>query len=207
MRTRQEIRSAAAPWSAPLLWYARGVGVLQKRPISDKASWLFLAAMHGIDPDAWAQFGYLSDGTSLSEDPQNPAFWNQCQHQTWYFWPWHRAYLWTFEDIVSAAIVSLGGPGGLGAALLELQRHEGFRRKRHPKGIHRPDDAGRVAQSALRGSPLRPGCAGRRRRPQSQHHLRHICRERCEPAPPGSEAGPALLEQRRERRSRRGLSP
>ena len=59
MRTRQEIRSAAAPWSAPLLWYARGVGVLQKRPISDKTSWLFLAAMHGIDPDAWAQFGYL----------------------------------------------------------------------------------------------------------------------------------------------------
>ena len=85
MRTRQEIRSAAAPWSAPLLWYARGVGVLQKRPISDKTSWLFLAAMHGIDPDAWAQFGYLSNGTSLSEDPQNPTYWNQCQHQTWYF--------------------------------------------------------------------------------------------------------------------------
>ena len=114
MRTRQEIRSAAAPWSAPLLWYARGVGVLQKRPISDKTSWLFLAAMHGIDPDAWAQFGYLSNGTSLPEDPQNPTYWNQCQHQTWYFWPWHRAYLWTFEDIVSAAIVSLGGPADWG---------------------------------------------------------------------------------------------
>ena len=114
MRTREEIRSAAAPWSAPLLWYARGVGVLQKRPISDKTSWLFLAAMHGIDPDAWAQFGYLSNGTSLPEDPQNPTYWNQCQHQTWYFWPWHRAYLWTFEDIVSAAIVSLGGPADWG---------------------------------------------------------------------------------------------
>jgi tyrosinase len=114
VRTRQEIRSLAAPWSAPLLWYARGVGVLQKRPISDKTSWLFLAAMHGMDPDAWAQFGYLSNGTSLPEDPQNPTYWNQCQHQTWYFWPWHRAYLWTFEDIVSAAIASLGGPADWG---------------------------------------------------------------------------------------------
>ena len=66
MRTRQEIRSAAAPWSSPpLLWYARGVGVLQKRPISDKTSWLFLAAMHGIDPDVWAQFGFLSYGCVL----------------------------------------------------------------------------------------------------------------------------------------------
>jgi len=111
VRTRQEIRSLSAPWDAPVLWYARGVGVLQKRPISDKTSWLFLAAVHGIDPDAWQQFGYLPSG---APPPQNPTYWNQCQHQTWYFWPWHRAYLWTFEEIVGAAIVSLGGPADWG---------------------------------------------------------------------------------------------
>ena len=114
MRTRQEIRSDSAPWSDPILWYARGVGTLQKRPISDKTSWLFLAAIHGIDADAWTQFGYLSNGAQLPEDPQNPSYWNQCQHQSWYFWPWHRAYLRTFEEIVGAAIVSLNGPSDWG---------------------------------------------------------------------------------------------
>ena len=62
----------------------------------------------------------------------NPTYWNQCQHQSWYFWPWHRAYLWTFEDIVSAAIVSLGGPADWGL-LLERQRHKDFRRDAIPK--------------------------------------------------------------------------
>jgi tyrosinase len=114
VRTRQEIRSDSAPWSDPILWYARGVGTLQKRPISDKTSWLFLAAIHGIDADAWTQFGYLPNGAQLPEDPQNPTYWNQCQHQSWYFWPWHRAYLRTFEEIVGAAIVSLNGPSDWG---------------------------------------------------------------------------------------------
>jgi tyrosinase len=35
---------------------------------------------------------------------------DQCQHQTWYFLPWHRGYLRAFERIVAAAIVQLGGP-------------------------------------------------------------------------------------------------
>jgi len=109
-RTRLEIRASGAPWSAPILWYAKAVAALEQRPIADKTSWFFLAAMHGIDPDAWAQFGYIDAGAPLPEDPLNPTYWNQCQHQSWYFWPWHRAYLWTFEDIVAAAVVSLGGP-------------------------------------------------------------------------------------------------
>ena len=34
----------------------------------------------------------------------------QCQHQSWYFLPWHRGYLSALEAIVRAAVVKLGGP-------------------------------------------------------------------------------------------------
>jgi len=30
-----------------LLWYAKGVGVMQARQLSDSASWWFFAAIHG----------------------------------------------------------------------------------------------------------------------------------------------------------------
>src|SRR5215207_148425 len=33
--------------NADLLWYARGVGAMQARPLADPASWWFFAAMHG----------------------------------------------------------------------------------------------------------------------------------------------------------------
>ena len=38
------------------------------------------------------------------------VLWNQCQHITWYFLPWHRGYLDAFEQIVRDAVVKLGGP-------------------------------------------------------------------------------------------------
>ncbi len=109
-RIRREIRSSGITWDAPILWYAKAVRELQKRPIDDKTSWLFLAAIHGITVSSWTGFGYLAPGAPLPENPQSPTYWNQCQHQTWYFWPWHRAYLWTFEEIVLEAVKSLNGP-------------------------------------------------------------------------------------------------
>src|SRR5580704_17465896 len=39
-----------------------------------------------------------------------PADWDQCQHQSGYFLPWHRGYLVAFEAIVRASIVKQGGP-------------------------------------------------------------------------------------------------
>jgi hypothetical protein len=38
------------------------------------------------------------------------TYWDQCQHQTWYFLPWHRMYLGYFERMLRAAIVAAGGP-------------------------------------------------------------------------------------------------
>ena len=100
-----------------LLWYARGVGVMQSRALNDPNSWWFFAAIHG---EYVTETGYPGWG-SIPTPPQVPTtpvpsqsvldrFWNQCQHQSWYFPPWHRGYLVALEAQIRAAVVSLGGP-------------------------------------------------------------------------------------------------
>jgi tyrosinase len=109
-RTRHDVWKLGGDWSDPLIWYARGVRALQQRPITDRTSWRFLAAMHGIDLQLWRAFGYLAAGEKLPSKADQNAFWKQCQHQSWYFLPWHRGYLAAFEAIIRAAIAPLGGP-------------------------------------------------------------------------------------------------
>ncbi len=72
--------------------YAKAVKVLQARPASDPTSWAYQAAIHG------------------TEAKPNQALWNQCQHGTWFFLPWHRMFLYHFEEIVRAAVIEAGGP-------------------------------------------------------------------------------------------------
>jgi hypothetical protein len=67
------------------------VGVMMARDPSNPTSWCFQANIHG------------------SESGSNPA-WNQCQHGSWWFLPWHRAYLYYFERILSAAAQEAGYP-------------------------------------------------------------------------------------------------
>lgn len=107
---RKNVWKLTQPWDDVLLWYARAVGELQSRPITDPTSWTSLSAMHGFDPDIWTGLGIIPAEIQLpSQDVQN-RFWQQCQHQTWYFLSWHRGYLSAFEAIVRSAIVKLGGP-------------------------------------------------------------------------------------------------
>ncbi len=90
-----------------LAWYARAVGVMQTRPIADHRSWRFQAAIHeygGID-DPLAQ-----PGEALPPQADQDRYWNQCQHNSWFFLPWHRMYLHHFEQIVRTEIIALGGP-------------------------------------------------------------------------------------------------
>jgi tyrosinase len=113
-----------------LYWYAVAVGVMKSRPISDATSWWFYGAIHGeyllkhpIDFDKtvlkegypnWKDIPSIPVSADLSSmDKPNDLtdiFWNQCQHGTWYFLPWHRGYLVAIEDILRGIIVSLGGP-------------------------------------------------------------------------------------------------
>src|SRR2546423_15571798 len=92
IRIRRDVWSLN-PWDDVLLWYSRAVERMQQRPASDPTSWAYQAAIHGLDPTG-----------------QDPQFWDQCQHQTWHFLPWHRSYLNWFEQIVQATIRELGGP-------------------------------------------------------------------------------------------------
>jgi tyrosinase len=109
-RTRKEIRALGDTWNETVLWYAKAVRELATRPVTKKASWRYLAAMHDFDQGAWISLGYLTPNEALPQQAEQDRYWKQCQHQSWYFFPWHRAYLHTFEDIVSDAVQSLGGP-------------------------------------------------------------------------------------------------
>jgi hypothetical protein len=48
--------------------------------------------------------------TPLPDQNIVKLFWNQCQHQSWYFAPWHRGYLLALEAQVRHVVVALGGP-------------------------------------------------------------------------------------------------
>ncbi|MFD2785518.1 DUF7868 domain-containing protein [Hymenobacter rubripertinctus] len=109
-----------------LYWYAKGVGVLKSRPISDPTSWWFYAAIHGqyltdyfgtgsapTGYPNWKQITSIptaADLDSLPQPRQMALFWNQCQHGTWFFPPWHRGYLVALENMLRGIIVGLGGP-------------------------------------------------------------------------------------------------
>ena len=83
------------PWDEVLVWYARAVAHMKQRGIDDPTSWQFQANVHGATPEG-----------------QRPGVWDQCEHQTWYFLPWHRAYVYCWESLVQEAIVELSGPAG-----------------------------------------------------------------------------------------------
>jgi hypothetical protein len=89
---RRDIWTMPTPWNDSMVWYARAVLQMQTRSASDPTSWSYQAAIHGT---------FVRPALT---------FWNNCQHQSWHFFPWHRMYLYYFERIVSAAVVQVGGP-------------------------------------------------------------------------------------------------
>jgi tyrosinase len=63
--------------------YADGIQALKSQPEGSQLSLDYLASMHGTD----------------NNPKRNPDF-NMCQHQSWFFLPWHRMYLRQFEKII-----------------------------------------------------------------------------------------------------------
>lgn len=78
-------RSVFSP-NAPIADYRDGVRVMKTRAITDPTSWLYQANMH-----------------STYTTPPMGALWNQCQHGSFFFFSWHRMYLYWFERIVRKA--------------------------------------------------------------------------------------------------------
>ena len=52
---------------------------------NDPHGWIYQANIHGVNP---------------SKNTGPDGVWNQCQHGTWWFFPWHRMYLYYFERII-----------------------------------------------------------------------------------------------------------
>lgn len=106
-----------------LLFYAQAVGIMKSRPVSDATSWWFYAAIHGeyltLNPfqgkyPNWKAIKSIPASANLNDLPskeQTQLFWNQCQHQSWFFTPWHRGYLAALENILRDIIINdLNGP-------------------------------------------------------------------------------------------------
>ncbi len=94
MFVRRDIWSlqSADAWEPITLAYARAIAEMKRRPADDVTSWTFQAAIHGTYEEP-----------ALDE-------WNQCQHASWWFLPWHRMYISWFERIVRSIVVAQGGP-------------------------------------------------------------------------------------------------
>jgi hypothetical protein len=92
---REHAWRLSAGWNDTFLWYAKAVIELKKRDITDRTSWRYLAAMHQFDRDLWIQIGIIDRNTALPPAADTDIAWNQCQHSSFYFLPWHRAYLAT----------------------------------------------------------------------------------------------------------------
>jgi tyrosinase len=108
-RIRKNVLTLGQPGD-DLDWYARAVADLRQRPITDPTSWRYQGAVHGY-PGAQND-PFRTPGEALPSASVQKRFWNQCQHQTWYFLPWHRGYLACFEEIIAATVVRLGGAQG-----------------------------------------------------------------------------------------------
>lgn len=117
--TRKNAWSNGGTFDNPdLLWYAKGVREMQSRTLDDPNSWWFFGAIHGeylTGETSFPGWGFLPappqvPTTPLPSQSLQDLYWDQCQHGSWYFVPWHRGYLLALEAQVRAAVVSLNGP-------------------------------------------------------------------------------------------------
>ncbi len=90
-----------------LYWYGRALTAMRERSILDYRSLRFQAAIHEYDRD---RDPFAVAGEELPSSADQETFWTQCQHSSWFFLPWHRMYLYVFEEIVAAEVKALGGP-------------------------------------------------------------------------------------------------
>jgi hypothetical protein len=83
---RQSIASLTPTQIASL---QHGIQVMMSRPVTDPTSYRFQANIHGTE-----------DNTTNSQESQA---WDNCQHGSYFFFAWHRMYLYFFDRILRAA--------------------------------------------------------------------------------------------------------
>lgn len=110
LRKRQNVFGLGEDWAEPILWYARGVKAMQARALEERTSWTFFAAIHGIRRWMWDFYGFTSPADAAPVAADTATYLDQCQHQSWYFLPWHRGYLSALEDVLRKEIELQEGP-------------------------------------------------------------------------------------------------
>jgi tyrosinase len=153
VRTRRDVWKLAE-WDPILLWYARAVAEMQTRALDDPTGWRYQAAIHDyvrqLDP-----FATNTDTLPSSADRQR--FWRQCQHNSWFFLPWHRMYLSCFEQIVAATVAGLGGPADWALPYWNYSDETNPDVRRLPPAFRAPTTPD-GAPNALRVEARNPGC-------------------------------------------------
>lgn len=110
LRNRESVYDLGGDWADPILWYARGVRAMKARRLDQPTSWTFFAAIHGIRRWMWDFYGFTAATDVAPGAADTATYLDQCQHQSWYFLPWHRGYLLALENVLRREIELLGGP-------------------------------------------------------------------------------------------------
>lgn len=106
---RKNVWELGGDWASPILWYARGVKLMKERALSDHTSWSFFAAIHGFNSSKWRAADAWMPSEPMPSAAEVKTYWNQCQHGSWYFLPWHRGYLIALEQAIRDAISKVSG--------------------------------------------------------------------------------------------------
>jgi tyrosinase len=108
MRTRRDVwKLASDPNDQTLHWYSVAVDTMQQRMFDDPTSWKFQAAVHGYQASVYPP---LRSGEHLPQSDVQKTYWDNCQHASWWFVPWHRIYIFLFERMCRSIISAVGGP-------------------------------------------------------------------------------------------------
>jgi tyrosinase len=108
MRTRRDVWKLANDLSdKTLYWYSVAVGEMQTRMFDQPLSWKFQAAVHGYKASLYPP---LRPGEKLPVPGIQAKYWNNCEHASWFFLPWHRIYVFLFEQLCRNVILAKNGP-------------------------------------------------------------------------------------------------
>lgn len=110
LRKRQNVFNLGGEWADPILWYARGVKAMKTRKLEESTSWNFFGAIHGIWRALWDFYKITNSSDANPSAADTATYLDQCQHQSWYFLPWHRGYLLALEKLIRHEIELQNGP-------------------------------------------------------------------------------------------------
>jgi tyrosinase len=131
VRIRQNIKKLAAT-DPIVVFYGKAVGSMKLKEFKSPLSWRYQAAIHDYvfpasGKEADLDFALQKTNDEIADPATRPpgfrkgpdpppdaadrsTYWRQCQHNSWFFLPWHRMYLHHFERIVMAEVAAMGGP-------------------------------------------------------------------------------------------------